>query len=141
MCTVNIVSCRVSFSAVRNWDGLTHVSSLSSLRMSNLTLIKWEDEDGEIQSFKLLEMISSKWWDAGIRLGLTIDALENYKQKTEDNDKRLEYIFWQWIDDNGHQEYQLTWKGLSELLRDIDKDSAAEELIKVLENRGIKVEA
>lgn len=90
---------------------------------------------GETQSFKLLELISSKWWDAGIRLGLTIDTLENYKQKTEDNDKRLEYIFSQWIDSNGHSEYPLTWDGLTELLRDIDKDSAAEELLKVLENR------
>lgn len=114
------------------------MSSLSlnlTLTISNLTLIKWKGEEGETQSFKLLELISSKWWDAGIRLGLTIDTLENYKQKTEDNEKRLEYIFSQWIDSNGHSEYPLTWDGLTELLRDIDKDSAAEELLKVLENR------
>lgn len=114
---------------------------MSSLTISNLTLIKWKGEDGESQSFKLLELISSKWWDVGIRLGLSVDALENIKQKTEDNDKRLEYIFWQWIDSNGYQDYQPTWKDLTELLRDIDKDSAAEELIKVLENRGINIEA
>lgn len=116
---------------------LENLSSLACLTISNLTLIKWEDEEGECHSFKLLELISSKWWDVGIRLGLTIDTLENHRQKNEDNDKRLEYIFSQWIDSNGHPEYPLTWEGLSELLRDIDKDSAARELVKVLESRGV----
>lgn len=96
------------------------------------------NDKGETQNFKLLELISSKWWDAGIRLKLTIDTLENYKQKAEDNEQRLEYIFSQWIDSNGcPPEYPLTWKGLIELLCDIDKRSAADELSKVLENRGV----
>lgn len=65
---------------------------MSTPSLSSLTSIKWKDGEEE-HTFKLIQRISSKWFTIGIHLGETIDALENYKQKSNDNEVHLEYVF------------------------------------------------
>ena len=101
--------------------------------LDNLSFLKWKDDKGKTCRFKLLGQVSSKWWDAGLRLGLNTDQLANIKQKTDDNEQRLAAIFTQWINNDGHPpDYPLSWDGVCELLYDLDRDSAAEELTQAL---------
>ena len=80
----------------------------------------------------MLKPSSSQWYNAGLLLGLKADALENIKQKSSDNAERFVSVLTHWIDSNGHPNYPLTWDGLCELLCDIDRDTAAEELKQAL---------
>ena len=74
----------------------------------------------------------------GLRLGLNAAELANIKQKTDDNEQRLTLIFTQWIDNDGHPpQYPLSWDGVCELLYDLDRDKAAEELKQALQRQYI----
>lgn len=97
--------------------------------LDDLTLLRWEDDNRKTHRFRLLKLISSEWWNSGILLGLKADELENIQQKTNDNVQRLTYIFTQWIDNYGHPpRYPLSWDGVCELLCDLGRDRAAEDL-------------
>ena len=101
--------------------------------LADLTLLRWEDKEGRTHRFRLLKLISNEWWDAGILLGLPAAELENIKQKTDDNVRRFTLVFTQWIDNDGHPpQHPLSWDGVCELLYDLDRDSAAEELKQAL---------
>ena len=101
--------------------------------LADLTLLRWEDKEGSTHRFRLLKLISDEWWDAGILLGLPAAELENIKQKTDDNVRRFTLVFTQWIDNDGHPpQYPLSWDGVCELLYDLERDSAAEELKQAL---------
>lgn len=55
--------------------------------------------------------------------------LEGYRMKyAHDNKKCCVHVFNQWIQNNGSQNYPLTWEGLHDLLLDIEHATAAEDL-------------
>lgn len=105
--------------------------------LSTLSLIKWTDNDGKTHKLELFDEICGKWKCIGIRLGLKSDTLDNYEQKSKDNVERCQNVFTHWINNNGHQDYPLTWDGLHILLCDIGKSSVAETLKEGLEKGGI----
>ena len=80
----------------------------------------------------MLEQVSDQWRHAGLLLGLSQAALKNIKQKSDEDVERFEHVLTYWIESNGHLEYPLTWDGVCELLRDIDRDTAAEKLKQAL---------
>ena len=94
------------------------------------------DEDGNVKQFHLLVEVSSIWRDAALRLGLGMDAIKNYKQKTDDDVERFEYVMSYWIENCAeHKEYPATWRGLIELLESLERSTAALSLRKALERR------
>lgn len=102
-----------------------------------LTLIKWTDSNGVERSYNLVDQISSKWEDVVIRLKLN-HRRDNYKQNNADNEQCLKDVFTDWIHQNGHPpEYPLTWVGVFQLLQDVGMTTAAEDLKKALESKGL----
>lgn len=99
----------------------------------DLLLLTWEDDQGDTHRFRLLNLISGKWHQAGILLGHNSDSLINIKQKTVDNEERFQDVLSQWIDNDGYPpKYPLTWKGIFELLYDLGRGKIAEELKQAL---------
>ena len=106
---------------------------VSAPSLADLTLLRWTDDKGKTHRLKLLKLISNEWWEAGLLLGLNTAELENIEQKTNDNERRFALIFARWIDNDGHPpQYPLSWDGVCELLYDLDRDNAAEELKQAL---------
>ena len=106
--------------------------------VESLTIIKWTDKKGEVHKFELKKHISSKWFDIGVRLGQSMNTLENYKQQYDDNNIRMDYVFRQWIDNDGHPSvYPMTWAGVIELLQDMDMNGTANGLKEALEAKRI----
>lgn len=96
---------------------------------------------GSTRGFKLTQLISSKWFNIGILLGLSADTLENYRQESKDNEQRILNVFNHWINDAGcPPDYPMTWRGVLVLLRDIEMSTAAKELKESLESQGINLE-
>ena len=111
---------------------------VSAPSLADLTLLRWMDDKGKTRRFRLLRQVSDQWWTAGLLLGLNAAELENIKQKTDDNEQRLAFIFTRWIDNDGHPpQYPLSWDGVCELLYDLDRDNAAEELKQALEKLSL----
>lgn len=108
--------------------------------LENLLQMKWRDCKGIEHSFKLVELISSKWYYIGIRLDINTDTLENYKQKSDDNVMRLLYVFDHWIKNAGSLHYTMDWHGVLVLLRDIEMSTAAKELKEALKCQNIIVD-
>lgn len=85
-------------------------------------------------------MISSDWRRAALRVGINNDKQEDYAQKYSSNENRMMQVINKWIEIAGTDEYPMSWQGLIELLEDIERGSAAEELKKALAAKGVKIE-
>ena len=124
-------------------NGLMHVSFVERLSsgapsLADLTLLRWTDDKGKTHRLKLLNLISNEWRDAGLLLELNTAELENIEQKTNDDERRFALVFTRWIDNDGQPpQYRLSWDGLCDLLYDLDRDSAAEELKQALKKLSL----
>lgn len=98
--------------------------SVTHPTISNLRCITYTDTEGGIHHFNLLDLISERWWKAGILLSI--------------NGKNCKHVFSKWIKNNGHRDYPLTWAGLHKLLVDMGRNSVAEKLYKVLKYKETK---
>ena len=72
-------------------------------------------------------------------LGMNLDTIENYRQKTNDNVECFEYIMLDWIKDYAKNEmYPATWRGLLALLFNLERSTAADNLTRALQGRIIE---
>ena len=110
---------------------------MSHPKLELLTQIAWVSVQGT-QKLEILNTVSAKWRNIGILLGQKIADLDRY-QKIEGNDNKgcCIRVFNHWIDSGGHVDYPVTWKGLEDLLHDIEHGGAAEKLKNALVNLGI----
>ena len=84
----------------------------------SLTLIKWNDDNGQTQRFYLTEKISHKWRDMGGLLELSFSELDNISEKHRGDPKECcRAVLKEWLDDPPPN-YPTTWQGLLELLED-----------------------
>lgn len=113
-----------------------HISVESHPTFADLCCISYQNNDGKMHDFKLLEQISDRWWKAGMLLSLTKNVLDIFRDKAEDNVKSCEHVFSTWVSSNGHKDYPLTWAGLHTLLVDMGRRTAAEKLYDVLKKKG-----
>lgn len=113
------------------------------LEPSSKTLlsIKWCDQEGHKQSFRLIDRVDVKWREFGALLEISdshMDAWEEqYSQKAH---KCWQKVMHHWLKGTGGfiDQYPDTWKGLYALLRDVNCSDVAEELeevIKTLESK------
>ena len=67
---------------------------------------------------------------------LSTDQLKNIKQRSDDNMERCREVFGSWIEREGcPPHYPLTWEGLFELLIDVGRHTAMQQLKHALENK------
>ena len=103
------------------------------VKIQQLALIKWKDDQGQTQRFYLMEKIAYKWRTLGELLGLPFSKLQSLA--TEHRDKPEECcraVLGQWLD-NPPPDYPITWEGLLELLEDGQLGQIVTELRNVLD--------
>ena len=95
----------------------------------HLTLIKWKDDQEQIQRFHLVETISNKWRDIG---GLMELSLDNISEKYRGDPKECcRAVLDRWLE-KPPPDYPTTWQGLLELLEDIELSGVVTKLRKIL---------
>ena len=103
------------------------------MKFKHLTLIKWKDENGELQQFYLRDNIAYKWRTIGELFGLTFSKLqgleEEYRGRTEECCRA---VLGHWLD-NPPPEYPTTWQGLIDLLEDSKLGQVVSELRNALD--------
>jgi hypothetical protein len=79
----------------------------------------------------IIDKVSSKWTDIGLRVGLNWNQLNGYRKKRlgEEEDCCRD-VFSYWIDDYGTSQYPLTWDGLFDLLIAVKHRAAAMDMMK-----------
>ena len=112
---------------------LIHADRVPTLE--NMALIKWTNDKGVDCRFSLFDKVSTTWQDTGTRLETS--NLKNLEMDYRDCQTRFMYVMEDWINKNGTSDYPYSWKGLIELLKDVERDAVATELTKVLKSKGV----
>ena len=99
------------------------------LSLKTLNLLKWKDEEGHEQTFRLVNRVGAKWREFGIRLGLTMSQLDAW----DDQYRGSAGVCWNklmahWLDEGGTSDYPPTWEGLYTLLQDGEYSKTASQL-------------
>ena len=98
---------------------------------SNLTLIKWKNERGEVQEFRVKQSIFHRWRQVG-DLFVPRQNLEVWGKKKTDKESCEEVLSY-WLD-NPPRSYPATWEGLYELLKDSELGQVAIDVKQAVDN-------
>ena len=95
-----------------------------------LHLIKWKDEKGCIQTFRLVDRVSASWRSKfGMILKLTTNQLNVWEdQYRGDANMCWARVMEQWLNGSSEADYPVTWKGLYSMLDDAEFSQIAQEL-------------
>ena len=106
------------------------------LTLGTITLYKWNDENGQLKSLRILDEISSRWTEAGDLLGLSPARLESIEaDRLKVSKSCCRDVLHDWIQD--HQgSYPISWEGLICLLMDMKLTILAKELDNALKTRN-----
>ena len=100
-------------------------SPVPSLSISNLTSLRFTDQNGQVRIVKVRENISPRWEEAGDLLGLTPERLKGIDlHRRGDNGMCCRDVFVDWLHEN-QGGYPTTWEGVLQLLEDMDLSSCA----------------
>ena len=116
---------------VKLWHTNTHTAKPDS---SNLTIIKWKNENGETEAFRLKSSILHKWRDIG-NLVVPRQQLEVWAKKKDDKES-CEAVLSYWLD-NPTSHYPATWEGLYELLKDSELGQVAADLKQAVDSNNL----
>ena len=108
-----------------------HTAYVAKPDSANLTVIRWKNEHGKVQKFKLRSVVYHKWREIGniVCTRQQLDVLA----KEKDAEGCCEAVFSHWLD-HPHRYYPVTWEGLYELLDDSGLSEAAAELKTAVDN-------
>lgn len=101
-----------------------------------LHLIKWKDERGLTQTFRLVDRVSASWKNFGIILGLTMNQLKRWEdQYRGDSNSCWARVMEFWLSGGSDKDdYPVTWEGLYTLLYDTEYSVVADELKMVVDD-------
>lgn len=103
------------------------------LSLETLTLLKWRQEEGKVQKFELMKLVSARWKTFGMRVGQALNILDGWEtQYLKDFRVCWCKVMQQWLDDDGTLEYPATWRGVIVVLEDVDFREVAQQLEIVL---------
>ena len=96
-----------------------------------------------IAKLRIVQEIGSKSESFGLLLGLNMAQLDNFRRISfNDSFSVCNHIFQHWIDQNGHPNYPLSWKGLYDLLVAIGHRGTADKMMsKILANHAGAIES
>ena len=99
------------------------------LSLKTLTLLKWKNEQGYVETFRLANRVCSKWQHFGTMLEQESNQLNSWAQKhSNDCLKIWKEVMDHWLAVEGTHDYPATWEGLYTLLEDLEFFKVAADL-------------
>ena len=115
----NNVNCNILQALMCNFVMLFVVAI--PLSIQTFSLIKWEDDKGDIQNFHLLTRVSEKWRRTGLKLGKTETEMDKIHHDQNGNNQLCWFhLIEKWMTDNDSKSYPVSWQGLNKLLKNSD---------------------
>ena len=103
--------------------------SLAELSLPSLHLLKWKDEKGQEQEFRLIKKVSARWYEFGLLLRVDYNELDAWESQYRGNAKKCWIrVIDDWLTRGGSHDYPATWEGLYCLLDDLEFGSVAVKL-------------
>ena len=104
-----------------------------------LIVFNWEDKKGVEQKRKIIKKVSAEWKEIGRLIGLDEPDLTRFKNlEQSDIYECCVRVFNHWINNDGYlPKYPLSWKGLYDILCDIDHKALANDLEVALASKGV----
>lgn len=100
--------------------------------MRKLNILKWRDDNGRKETFRLIEEISTEWKNIGLILGLKTNLLDEFEEQHHGNVKTCwTKVMECWLNGDGgdfEDEYPATWEGLYTLLDDAQRSTVSGQL-------------
>ena len=109
----------------------THTPPIAKPNSTNLTMIRWKNERGEVKKFQLKNLIIHKWRNVG-DLVVPRQQLDVWEAE-KDSKACCTAMLCYWLD-HPPRHYPVTWEGLYELLNDSELGQVATELKSAVEN-------
>ena len=104
-----------------------------ALDLHSLNHLRWSDEQGQKQVFRLVKRVSAKWYDFGMLLGVGLNELDAWEiQYRADATRCWNKVMDNWLTTGGSRDYPATWEGLRVLLDDLDFGNVAMDLNRAL---------
>ena len=115
------------------YDSLTHnkITFPAKPTSTNLTVIRWRNERGEVKKYKLKSSVMHRWRKIG-NLVVPRQRLEVWAKRLDD-EECCEAVLSHWLD-HPPRHYPATWEGLYELLDDSELGQVATELKQAVDN-------
>ena len=112
-------------------------SSNNNINSAHVIVIKWKDDQGKTQRYRLIDKIRQKWQDIGKLVRIPLDELNSLSDKhKKDAAECCRAVLDTWME-APPPGYPVTWEGLIELLEDVDLGEVVTELKTVLHKANI----
>ena len=126
--TLKVVLSVLVFLTVPQATGTALPPSAPALTPRSLTIIKWRNDEGNVDRFNVISSVAYKWRDVGKILGIGYGPLEAISMKHQkDPEPCCDDVFKKWLED-GSDHYPITWGGLVELLEDAGLPQVSNDL-------------
>ena len=105
--------------------------------MSALTLLKWQDEQGRAQEFRLVRKVNANWRILGTLLGFEMAELKSLDLQHRGDATACWMEVMERLLNGGcvANSYPPTWEGVCTLLKDIECASVADQLKRALQHK------
>lgn len=99
--------------------------------LKTLTVLKWRNDQGDIEKFHTKKQIFHKWRDMGNVLDIQWQELEDWKNNKRSSQDCCDAVIHHWL--NNQTDYPATWEGFYELLGDCELGVVASNLKRAVE--------
>ena len=106
----------------------------TSINSARLMVIKWRDDDGNTQKFRLIDKIKHSWRDIGRLINISPDELDQLSEK--DAGECCKAVLERWMK-APPPDYPVMWDALMELLEDAGVGNVVSELKTILYKANI----
>ena len=86
--------------------------------MKYFNLIKYTDDNGKEQYYRLIDEVFPKWKEFGQQIGITESDLIGIEVDSYDEEECWEKVMQRWLDGQGMNKYPYFWDGVYKLLMD-----------------------
>lgn len=114
---------------------------MATPNISSLTLISYTNVEGSKAIVQIIPELNSVWYDLGLLLGQSTAELDSYKQLALMDGSKYpccRRVFSKWLESKEGR-YPVTWAGVYELLRDMERAGLATKLQEALSRNEVKL--
>lgn len=109
------------------------VATVVPLSLKTLTLLKWRDEHGFEQTFRLVDKVSAEWMQFGLLLDIGMNQLKEWGDQHRGKASNCwKEVMEHWLERDGTCDYPATWEGVYDLLKDMSCSKVAEDVQKAV---------
>jgi hypothetical protein len=106
-----------------------------------MDLIKWKDENGVERELRIFSKIGHKWEDIATRLGLGGEISAIKQDSHYQTSLCIKVLFKKWFENATRlpnaRDYPKSWRGLINLLNDVQLGEVAKELERALSSQTV----